>query len=847
MRKNLFLSLLAIFILANVDGNAQIIELQGIRCPGDFTGRLGVTTDFGVEPYTYVWSNGETSNIISGLGSGIYSVSVTDALLVSQVFNYNLNDPAPITTTYSMTDNSFWPNSNGTISVTANGGVGWYTYHLQDSTSQKYINQAGPFFSNLCSGTYYLETLDLNGCQKRDTVKVDESSGIIPDDFSIDYTACYESTAPISVEPGAVQVPALIIIGEDTTTIIKIVPGLRPYINSLNDTLSAISGSVWPGRNNFKIITADNKGFRYSWLVDSVITPIKITWTQRNLLCYGDDDGRIIALAEGSYGDFTYRITGPNSFSSNNSSVNNLVAGEYIITATDSTGCRVNQSVAIKSPDSPIQGDFYSKNLSCFQSSDGEIVANFKGGTGDLSYLWSPNGQTNPVISNISAGIYSLRVRDENGCTLNPSAITITQPEILRVNDLIVPLSCYGYDDASITVTPVGGNGGSIFTWKKNGVLLPYNGDNIGNLSNGVYSLELKDSMSCAFDTVWTINQPNNFQFKFINTPVSCNDELGVIRVHNMELFPLDISSNGFVQVATFDDTVSFPNLPSGVYPVIISNGMCNFDTLITFDQPLPLNLYISKTDNKCFDGDLGEVSIQVLGGTPGPNSTCFISGQDYRNSAVNIDFTDPAEYFLASNLKAGSYNVLVVDDDGCFANEKTIITQPAEPLRIHFETSTTFCPESEDGRAYVSYIENGLSPFSYLWSTGTTLYEIDSLEIGWYNLSVSDFNGCTSSDSIQVIGGNEVCIPNVITPNGDGYNDFLNIKNLCYHSNVRIIIMDESGRIIFENTDCNESWDGKDKDGNLLHSKTTVFAYIEQVKKDGSVKKFRKAITVLY
>ena len=184
MKRNLFLSLLAIFVLLEIS-KAQIVELQGINCPGEFTGKLGVVTDFGTEPYTYLWNTGETTNIISGLSSGFYSVSVTDALLVNRVFNYNLNDPLPITNSYLTTNNSSWPNPTGTISVTSSGGTGWYAYYLQDSTSQRYINQSGPNFSNLYSGTYYLETFDLNGCQRKDTVLVGEDAGIIPNNFDI--------------------------------------------------------------------------------------------------------------------------------------------------------------------------------------------------------------------------------------------------------------------------------------------------------------------------------------------------------------------------------------------------------------------------------------------------------------------------------------------------------------------------------------------------------------------------------------------------------------------------------------------------------------------------------------
>lgn len=828
----------------------QIIETQGIFCPGEATGRLHVISGFGTSPYTYLWNTGSTEQIIEGLPAGTYSVTVTDDLLVSQIFTYDLLDPTPITSAYVITPNSNWPNPNGSISITPNGGTGWITYELKDSTTNETNTQTNNLFNNLYSGTYFIALTDLNGCQRRDTIIVGEASEITTD-LTIDYTACYKSTANIDVRPSLTltNLPAQVIFPEETITIINIITGPRPYVTSDLDTLANISNAVNPGRNLLNIVTNDNKGFRYSWVVLEPSNPITLTFDEpRHVICYGNNTGFIHGInAQGSYGNFTYSTTGPDGFSSSNRNLNDLYSGLYLITATDSSNnCSITLPVTILQPDLPIQGDLVGRDLTCFQSNDGEIIANFAGGTGQLNYIWD-SGQTTASITGLAAGNYTLTITDENDCTLIPAAVEINEPSRLHVTDVVVPVDCYNYDNASIITTVIGGNGGNSFVWKKDGIVMNYNTNAITNLGSGIYDLHLKDSLGCVFDTIWTLSNPANFQFEFINTLISCNDELGTIRVHNLELFPLDVTISGIIQNISFDDTISFTDITIGNHLVSISNGTCSFDTTIFFTQPEPLIIYVNTLDNKCFDGVLGEIEVEVRGGTSGPNTTCLIDGRDFRGNIVTRSFPIPARNFVTSDLPAGLYGINIEDDDGCGADENVVIDQPIEPIRIHFGFETTYCQESEDGKAWVNYAENGLMPINYLWENGKTSFDSDSLEVGWYSVLVTDANGCTAIDSVEIMAGNYVCIPNTITPNNDGYNDVLDLSNLCYYSDIKIIIVDRLGNIIFETKDCSISWDGRDKKGNLLHSGSIVFAYVKQIKNDGSSKEFRKAITVIY
>lgn len=825
---------------------AQIIELQDIRCPGTSTGRLGVFPTYGSTPYKFDWNTGDSTNIISGIPAGTYSVIITDFLDSVQTFSYNLVDPILITATYVIVSNSNWSNPNGNITITPSGGTGWFSYELTDSTTNETTTQIANVFNNLYSGTYYLKISDFNDCEIFDTIRVGETAGITPT-FTIDRTACYSSTAPVSVRPGIIQVPTQVIFTDTIITIIKTIPGPRPYITSASDTVSSIDADCKPGDNFFKIVTNDNKGFRYTWKVDSVITPIKISYTQRNILCYGNNTGRIDAVAEGGWGEFDYTITGPSGFSSNNESVTNLFAGNYTIHVEDSSGCELDQSVIILQPNTPIQGSLIPKNLTCFESQDGSIIGNFFGGTGQLTYAWS-SGQTTASINGLDSNSYVLTITDENGCTFIPPSVIVSQPKELGMNGLITNIICYGYDNGRILTTPVGGNGAYVYEWEKDNIILNTDSNNIVNLAPGTYSLQITDSLGCKFNRSWAILEPNNFQFEFVNDPITCNDELGIIRVRNLEVFNLDVTVAGTTESGVFNDTLGFDNLPAGNHLVRMTNGVCTFDTTIIFTQSLPIVLNINTINNLCYDGQQGIIDVEVYGGTPGPNSTFSLDGTDYLGTnIVGVGTIIPSNSFTVNQLKAGSYNLTVTDDNDCFVSEIVSVTQPIEPLRVHFGSETTYCPESEDGRIWIDYVENALNPVLYLWEDGTTNYEIDSLVPGYYSLQVTDDNGCTTTDSLELLAGSDVCIPSLVTPNNDGQNDILEITNLCYYLDIQITIMERSGTVLFEANNCSTSWNCEDKNGNLISSGSIVFAYIKQTRNDGNVREFRKTITVLY
>ncbi|WP_321370377.1 Ig-like domain-containing protein [uncultured Draconibacterium sp.] len=154
-----------------------VADSVNVLCYGDSTGSIDIEVTGGVEPYSYLWSNGETTQDISGLPAGIYTVTVTDALADTLGCSANLTvtieQPEELEITLvSITDVLIIGESTGSIEVTVSGGTPGYTY--------AWTNEAGDTVSitedlfNQPAGDYALIVTDDNDCQATFTATITE-------------------------------------------------------------------------------------------------------------------------------------------------------------------------------------------------------------------------------------------------------------------------------------------------------------------------------------------------------------------------------------------------------------------------------------------------------------------------------------------------------------------------------------------------------------------------------------------------------------------------------------------------------------------------------------------------
>jgi len=135
----------------------DISSKTDVSCFGINNGAINITVTGGVAPCNYSWSNGDTTQNISGLTYGNYIVTVTDNNNCSKISTCTITQPASISISNNVT-NASCGNNNGSIDISVSGGSSPYTYYWSNATTTQNIN-------NLEVGSYKVTITDFNGCQ----------------------------------------------------------------------------------------------------------------------------------------------------------------------------------------------------------------------------------------------------------------------------------------------------------------------------------------------------------------------------------------------------------------------------------------------------------------------------------------------------------------------------------------------------------------------------------------------------------------------------------------------------------------------------------------------------------
>ena len=178
------------------------------------------------------------------------------------------------------------------------------------------------------------------------------------------------------------------------------------------------------------------------------------------------------------------------------------------------------------------------------------------------------------------------------------------------------------------------------------------------------------------------------------------------------------------------------------------------------------------------------------------------------------------------STVSAGQYVVTVTDSTGCSVTSSIEVGEPA-PLQVTDSISYSSCKTCDAGQAEI-FVNGGIAPYSYEWSTGDTTSQIVALPEGKYGYMVTDSNGCSVSGEVSIINTHEfnVFIPNAFTPNGDGNNDYLEaFGNRLNWKKMSIQIFSREGTLVFESNQPDFKWDGKYM-GQSLSSGVYVYVF---------------------
>ncbi|HOK37747.1 MAG TPA: HYR domain-containing protein [Bacteroidales bacterium] len=398
------------------------------------------------------------------------------------------------------------PSCNGTndaeITITVSGNFGDLTYSIDGVNTQ-----TSNVFSGLGSGTYYITTTDITGCEIvygpveiQDPIILTATVNIISD------VLCYGSNE------GAIEIIASGGTGEYTY-----------YINGSLVEQSNISG-LNAGDYNILVVDSNNCETEISGIIITQPEILSVNYiATESVDCYGDNTASVEVSITGGSGDYMVTLTDiftGNLYQSSTDYVfDNLFAGTYKINVTDANNCSYQTELSIGSP-APLVLNYSSY---CEAGIVGiEILAS--GGNG--GYLYSIDGGQNwsedPHFSNLTndTNIY-LTVKDAKGCYSAIIEVPVLSLNTLNASvEIISSNSCYGVADAEIMINVEGGVMPYIFII--NGEEIHYS-EIISNIHAGNHVIEIRDSNGCPAKTEVTIESSEEIRIDLISkTDADC-------------------------------------------------------------------------------------------------------------------------------------------------------------------------------------------------------------------------------------------------------------------------------------------------------------------------------------
>ncbi|PBI86824.1 hypothetical protein BSF41_32810 [Flavobacterium sp. ACN2] len=707
-----------------------------VLCFGSSTGAINITASGGVAPYTYDWADlaGTTDpEDRTALPAGTYTVTVKDANGCSAApLAVTITQPASAVTVAktSQTDVLCFGASTGAINITASGGVGPYTYDWADLTGTTDPEDR----TGLIAGTYTVTVKDANGCSAAPlavTITQPASAVAVAKTSQTDVLCFGSSTGAINITASG---------------------GVAPYTYDWADlagTNDTEDRTALPA-GTYTLTVKDANGCSAAPLAVTITQPASAVavakTSQTDVLCFGASTGAINITASGGVAPYTYDwadIAGTNNPEDRTA----LPAGTYTVTVKDANGCSaVPLAVTITQPSSAVAVAKTSQtDVLCFGSSTGAINITASGGVAPYTYDWSDlAGITDPEDrTGLIAGTYTVTVKDANGCSAAPLAVTITQPAsaVAVAKTSQTDVLCFGSSTGAINITASGGVAPYTYDWADlAGTTDPE--DRTGLIA-GTYTVTMKDANGCsAAPLAVTITQPASAVAvaKTSQTDVLC---------FGASTGAINITASGGVAPYTYDwadlagtnDTEDRTALPAGTYTVTVkdANGCSAAPLAVTITQPASAVTVAktSQTDVLCFGASTGAINITASGGVaPYTYDWADLAGT-----------TDPED---RTRLIAGTYTVTVKDANGCSAAPLAVtITQPASAVAVAKTSQTdVLCFGSSTGAINIT-ASGGVAPYTYDWAdlAGTNDTEDrTALPAGTYTLTVKDANGCSAA-----------------------------------------------------------------------------------------------------
>lgn len=666
------------------------VATASVACNGAATGSASVSISGGTPGYTVAWSGGGSGTTNTGMAAGLYTVTVTDAGSCSVSDTVRISQPASSLSVTATGSPAGCTNPVGTATANASGGTGSITYTWSDS-------QTGATASGLASGTYTVVSADANGCKDSTTVTI-----------------------------GVTATPTLVALGTPSGCTVNVgtatalgIGGTGTITYTWSDGFVGATDTAM-ATGIYTVTATDANGCSTNTTVTIGTTPSPTITLLSSPTGCTNSVGTATAIAIGGVGTISYTWNGTPGAAT----ASGLSAGVYTVVATDTNGCAATSTVSIGTTTPPTL--IVTGNATGCNNSVGTATVTPNGGTGTITYTWSPSGGNASTASGLSNQVYTVTAQDANGC-INTATISIgvTASPTLTV-DSTNDIKCNGQTNGEGYVHATGGTPGYTYAWSNSGT-----GVSQTNLGVGSFSVEVTDANGCKDTANIAIAEPAVLS----HTVSSVVDEHCNLQNGAATITESGGTANYSYQWNSGQTSATVTNFPTGSYTVIVTdaNGCKDSASVTIGSVPGPTVTTAQTASVTCFAGATGSATVSATGGTAGYTYT-------WSNGTTGVK---------DSNLVAGTYTVVTTDGAGCMVTSTVTIAQPTQ-VTVTATSTTVSCNGGNNGTATAT-AGGGFSPYTYTWSNTQTGATATGLTAGNYTVSVTDGNGCPANTSIDV------------------------------------------------------------------------------------------------
>ena len=608
-------------------------------------GSASVVPAGGTIPYTYLWSNGGTTASINNLGTGTYTVTVTDANNCTATSSTTVAQNTG-TVTYKLTLDP----DGQTYRVSFRSSVA-YTGALARLTPSSQFSLVFPDPDGTGAGAVAIGSVTSLTALMMGYSQINSPVQSTTKDYIFFAPSNAGSYTPFNI-------PANTDIDLFTFKIPTGCVGTISLYDNYADPYNANPNI--DGDNNIKVLGGGNTNLycnNTSGAVPCSVCPLtSLTTSHTNVSCFGGSNGTATATPVGT-APYTYLW----SNAANSQTATGLVAGTYTVTVTDINGCVGTATAVITQPATAVTASISATtNVLCFNGATGAATAAGTGGTSPYTYAWpvSAASQTTATASNLAAGTYVVTVTDANLCTATATA-TITQPAAALAATISgqTNVLCFGGTTGTATVSTTGGTGAKTYMWSNGQTNATATG-----LAAGSYVVTATDANGCTSSATATITGPAAALTSSISaqTNVLC----GGSATGSATVTPVGGTSPytyAWPVSTASQTTVTASNLAAGTYVVTVTDvNSCTSTSTATITENTALTAATSHVNVQCGGSNNGSASVIASGGTT-PYTYLW------SNAGTTASIT---------GLGTGTYTVTVTDANNCTATSSTTVAQ---------------------------------------------------------------------------------------------------------------------------------------------------------------------------